>query len=58
LHEIDDNNQLLFHNKDGIERSKRSLLNVISNVANKLFAVLDDGYARKIEKTIEKIKND
>jgi hypothetical protein len=47
-----------FYNNSELKRNKRGLINVIGNVADVLFGVLDDQYAAKMEKNIEKMRQD
>ncbi|XP_055370715.1 uncharacterized protein LOC129605155 [Condylostylus longicornis] len=58
LHEINETNQLLFSRQSFSNKKKRGLLNIVGNVANVLFGVLDDEYAKNIEGTIEAVKHD
>ncbi|XP_044574016.1 uncharacterized protein LOC123258208 [Drosophila ananassae] len=49
--EIQDADQLMHH-----QRQKRGALNIVGNIANGLFGVLDDQYARRMEEIISKLR--
>ncbi|XP_044574015.1 uncharacterized protein LOC123258207 [Drosophila ananassae] len=49
--EIQDADQLMHH-----QRQKRGALNIVGNIANGLFGVLDDQYAKRMEDIIGKLR--
>ncbi|XP_044574121.1 uncharacterized protein LOC123258318 [Drosophila ananassae] len=49
--EIQDADQLMHH-----QRQKRGALNIVGNIANGLFGVLDDQYAKRMEEIIGKLR--
>ncbi|XP_055374865.1 uncharacterized protein LOC129607724 [Condylostylus longicornis] len=56
LQEINEGNQLLFSSSSFINRKQRGLINGVGNLANFLFGVLDDNYAKHAEKEILNVK--